>query len=163
MSPDFCLVTEKPVKLATELVNGRHVAHCEDGPSHQWADGWAIYSIHGVQVPEQVVMAPETLTVDQIKNEKNAEVRRVMRERFGEGKYLIATGAKLIDSDIGGSRMDPTPRALLEDGDGDRVLVGTDGGTGRTYYMSVDKKHKTCRAAHESLCGFDETQILFGS
>jgi hypothetical protein len=48
----------------------------------------------------------------------------------------------------------------LRDRSGDQWLVGSDGGTGRVYYMPVPQEAKNCREAHEDICGFDETRIL---
>jgi hypothetical protein len=73
--------------------------HCADGPALQFRDGYAVYSYHGVRVPRQVVEAPDTVTVDQITGEPNAEVRRVMLERFGSSRYLEATGAQREQAD----------------------------------------------------------------
>jgi hypothetical protein len=133
--------------------------HREDGPAVAW-DGWGLYAIHGVVVPERVVMAPETLTVAEIDAETNAEVRRVMRERFGEGRYLREAGADLVHADYEAARKGAAPRALLRDKHGGVTLVGTDGSTGRVYYMKARDGAKTCREAHEGLCGFSESLIL---
>jgi hypothetical protein len=61
-----------------------------------WGDGWGVYAIHGVRVTQQIVEAPETLTVHQIERETNAEVRRVMIDRFGPKRYLEQSGAKVV-------------------------------------------------------------------
>lgn len=84
-----------------------------------------------------------------------------MRERFGEGKYLAACGAKLIDADggIAGSR-GAQPRVLLEDDEGLRWLVGTDGSTRRVYHMQVPPTATTCREAHEAISGLSEARCL---
>ncbi len=158
---DFCLVSEKPTVLKTFLNDrGVYTAHCEDGPSHAWGDGFEIFFWRGVRVPRQVIKEPETITVEHIQKETNAEVRRILRERFGEGKYLAATGAKVIDSDFESARKGAAPRALLEDSEGVRWLVGCDGSTKRTYYMRVREGINTCKDAHESLCGFKESRII---
>lgn len=156
----IAITSENPTSIKWDE---EHRLHCENGPAIQYSDGFSIYAIHGVRLPEHVVMAPDTIKIEEIRSENNAEIRRIMRERYGEGKYLIDSGAKLIDSDIGGSQMDPAPRVLVRENDGQQWLVGTDGGTGRTYYMPVGVDVKTCREAHESICGFSEDQILFGS
>lgn len=160
MHADFCIVSERPEVLK---VDDQNRPHCDDGPFCRWRDGFALFSVHGVRVPAWVVMHPERITVKSIKNESNAEVRRVMRERFGEGKYLVETKAKVIDYDQETAREGAAPRALMEYDDGDRVLVGTDGSTSRVYYMPVDRSINTCREAHESLCGFDESKIVVKS
>jgi len=77
--------------------------HNESGPSVLYPDGWAIYKIHGVTVPAFVVENPEQITVDVIESEENSEVRRVMVDRYGRGKYLKDTGAKIIHQDDWGT------------------------------------------------------------
>ncbi len=166
MHAEFCIVSERPIRLVTEQVRDgsdhgvTHVAHCEDGPTHLWADGFAIWHWHGVRVPQHVIESPQTITLSEIRAEANAEVRRVMRERYGIARYLRDTGAKLLDTDYEGAREGAAPRALLQDDDGDRWLVGTDGSTGRVYYMAIVDDVSTCRAAHASICGFDEKRII---
>lgn len=154
-------------KKEITLSNGTKGLHCEDGPAMQWApdeafpeEGNKVYFIRNTLVTEQIVMRPETLTIKQIKSEKNAEVRRIMRERFGEGRYLQKTGAKIIHADHETANKGAAFRVLMEDDEKQRFLVGTDGSTGRTYYMQVESNIKTCREAHESLAGFPEDKIL---
>jgi hypothetical protein len=81
---DFCLVSEKPIRLLTENVDGRYVPHCADGPSHLWSDGFAIYHWHGVRVPSWVIEHKDQITLQKIQDESNAEVARSMREIHGE-------------------------------------------------------------------------------
>jgi hypothetical protein len=54
-------------------------------------------------VPQQVIEAPETLTVAQIRDERNAEIRRVMMERFGHARYIRESGARQINRDDWGT------------------------------------------------------------
>lgn len=162
---EFIIVSERPSAIRLEQVGprgwGSHRLHCEDGPALGYRDGWGVYAWHGVRVPKHVIENPDEITVAEIKKETNEEVRRVMRERYGDGRYLMDTGAKLVDTDAEGHvRKGGAPRCLLEDDEGRRWLVGTDGSTGRTYYMEVPETVKTCREAHEARCGFDETLIL---
>jgi len=49
-----------------------------------------------VRVPRHVIEAPATITVAEIEAEDNAEVRRVMVERYGAARYLLDSGAKQI-------------------------------------------------------------------
>jgi len=157
MHEKFCIVSDFPEVLCK---NERNQPHCEDGPSHRWRDGWELWFLEGVRVTEQIVMRPETLTFSQIKAETNAEVRRIMRNRFGEGRYLRETKAKVLHMDYEGARVGAAPRALMQDEEGRRFLVGTDGSTKRTYYMEVPATVTTCREAHVALCGFDEAKIV---
>jgi hypothetical protein len=50
-------------------------------------------------VSEDVILQPEKLTVARIDGENNAEVRRVMLERYGEARYLQDSGAKPVHRD----------------------------------------------------------------
>jgi hypothetical protein len=163
------VVSDRPTVIHIEQVGergwGSHQMHCAEGPAIAWSDGYALWMWHGVRVTQQIIEAPETLTLEQISSEENAEVRRIMRERFGESEYLIATGAVLADADFEGATEGAAPRALIEDAEGTTWLVGTDGSTGRTYHMPLAHEGggtpiKTCREAHESLCGFPETLIV---
>lgn len=73
--------------------------HCDKGPAIFWPNGPNYYFLNGVQIPEKVVMAPETLTVEEIDGEQNAEARRILLEKFGWGRYLEESGAKEISRD----------------------------------------------------------------
>lgn len=152
----LAIITERATDLHLDE-QGR--LHKDDGMAIRWPDGWGLYAWHGVRVPEKVIMAPETLTVDEIKAEPNIEVRRIMIERFGPGLYLEKTGAEMVDLDAspveGGA-----PRILMRDSQGMQFLCGTDGSTQRVYYMSVPDTVKTCREAHEAICGFTEDRLV---
>src|SRR5262249_35295456 len=58
-----------------------------------------LYFWHGVLVPAFVVLRPDWITVGHIETERNAEVRRIMIERFGQSKYLQESGASEIHKD----------------------------------------------------------------
>jgi hypothetical protein len=73
--------------------------HCEDGPALAYQDGWAIYAWHGVRVSYRVIEHPSELTVKEIQEEQNAEVRRVMVERYGMSRFLMDSGAKKLAED----------------------------------------------------------------
>ena len=93
---EFCIVSDFPVEIHKDSENR---PHNDIGPSHRWRDGWSLWYIHGVRVTEQIVMRPQTLTIAQIDTEQNAEVRRVMMERFGMSRYIIESGSKVQHRD----------------------------------------------------------------
>jgi hypothetical protein len=146
-------------RIHIEVVRGARRLHREDGAAVE-SDVEPLYFWHGVLVPPHAIERPESLTVEEIRNESNAEVRRALRERMGQGRYLREIGAKLIDADYEGAKAGAAPRALLEDDERRHYLVGTDGSTRRVYYMEVPATSKTCREAHEALCGFTEARIV---
>lgn len=77
--------------------NDRDQLHNEAGPSIAWRDGVKLWHINGVEVDEQIVMKPETQTLQQITKEENMEVKRLRAERFGWVNYLKGVNAKRID------------------------------------------------------------------
>ena len=100
MHQDFCMVSDFPLFIKKDADNR---PHCEDGPSHQWRDGWKLYFWHGFFItPDNswIITNPEKITVDLIDKEENAELKRVMIERIGMDKYLESGNAKLIDESI---------------------------------------------------------------
>lgn len=160
-----CVCCERPAAIRLDN-EGR--LHNENGASLAFRDGFEVFSFHDVVLPEYVVMRPKEITVEKIEAEKNAEVRRIMTERFGYGRYLSETGAKVLDMDvIAVNTLDEAfgsmPRALMEDKQGQRWLVGTDGSTKRVYYMRAPSEANTCAEAHSALAGFDENQIIASS
>jgi hypothetical protein len=89
------VVCEPPTVLKTEGgTDGSFRLHATDGPSVVWRDGTALWSIHGVCVPRNVAEAPETITLAQINQERNTDVRRIMIER-----RLHALGATVRHED----------------------------------------------------------------
>ena len=153
----LAIVSANPVAIHWDPDEPTQLHHAS-GPAVRYADGWGFRVIHGVRVPAYVVEHPETITLDAIKAEENAEVRRIMRERYGDGRYLTDIGATVIDADtVPTDALAPGAgaihRALIEDDEGLRFLVGSDGSTERVYYMPTDRNNPpaTCVAAYEQL------------
>jgi hypothetical protein len=90
----ICWVSERHCVLERDE-RGR--LHSVAGPAVAYPDGWAIYAVHGVRVPERVIMSPESYTADELRGEKNSEISRVLAERIGWPKYLDAMGVVSID------------------------------------------------------------------
>ena len=96
-TPTALIVVPRP---AIQVVDNR--LHAENGPAVAWPNGSEYFYWRGVRVPPQVITAPETLTAEQILAEENAEVRRVMLERFGHDRFLVDLKAEPIHSDAYG-------------------------------------------------------------
>lgn len=92
----MCIVCERTSVVKQDSENR---IHCEDGPAIAYPDGWSIYAIHGVRVPEYVVMRPHEITVNDIQQEQNTEIRRIKIDRYGQSRYLLDSGAKLVHED----------------------------------------------------------------
>jgi hypothetical protein len=93
---DWALVSDRPTRIHRDAQNR---LHCETGPAISYPDGFAVYAVHGVRVPADIIDQPASVTVERIERESNAEVRRVMIDRYGQSRYLLDSGAKKIASD----------------------------------------------------------------
>jgi hypothetical protein len=76
--------------------------HCADGPAVAWPTGARFYFWHGVEVPRAIIEHPEAITVPKIDGEVNAEIRRVMVERYGLERFLKDGGAVVVHRDATG-------------------------------------------------------------
>lgn len=89
-----CVLCERPEQVAFEP-GGReeYRLHCEDGPAVRFRDGWGCYAVHGVPVQERCVLYPETITGQDLLNERNVRIRDYLLARFGgmERFFLEAT------------------------------------------------------------------------
>jgi hypothetical protein len=89
-------------------LDDRRRLHCDAGPAFAWLDDVRDYYWHGVHVPKLVVMRPQEITVAMIDAEANAEVRRVMIERYRLGEEIHGAGAFMRDA--GGKALDHDER-----------------------------------------------------
>ena len=85
MHPQFCMISDFPITLQVDAHNR---PHAENGPFCRWRDGSCIYAWHGVYVPAWIVERPQDITIVAIESEQNAEVKRVMIERYGHERYI---------------------------------------------------------------------------
>ena len=112
-------------------------------------DGCALWAVHGVRVPQRVIEAPETITAEEITKEPNAEVRRVVLDRFGPARYIEAIGAKVVDRD---AEFGTLYRVALQD-DEPLVMVKVTNstpeadGTFKDYMLRVPPTIQTAREA----------------
>jgi hypothetical protein len=90
----YCFVSERHNILQ---LDDRGRLNATDGPAIAYPDGLKMYAVHGVQVPADIIEDASSITPARIDKENNAEVRRVMMDKFGVDKYLLATNAKLVN------------------------------------------------------------------
>ena len=110
-----CFICDRPTAINMDT---QWRLHNKDGPAVAFADGWNTYAVHGVHVPAWIIEHPEAITPEKIEFELNAEVRRVIIDKFGWKSYCEQRGARMIDkheNDIFGE--------LWEYTDADRVKV----------------------------------------
>ena len=133
-------------KVHVELVNNQRRLH-NDTYAALESDVENLYFWHGVMVPAFVVVRPDWITLKHIDMEDNAEIRRVMIERFGTARYVKESGAKVVHelpknyyvSGLAGSRL------MLKERPNDSPIVmiecvnstAESDGTFKTYYLRV--------------------------
>lgn len=93
---NLVLASDRPAEMRFDQFER---LHCETGPALVFRGGLQLYFWHGIRIPEWVIREPERLTVQSIESEKNAEVRTVLVERYGEAKFLMDAGAILVHED----------------------------------------------------------------
>lgn len=149
----LCVVSERPTLVSWELDRSPPRIHSLTGPVVTFADGWKVYAVRGMRVPERFIEHPETIRSFEIQTEQNVELRRLMIERFGAARYLREIGAVVVDEDIDGVGK---PRRLLraEFTDDESLTMieltnsspGPDG-TYRLYHLRVPPTMRTCHEA----------------
>jgi len=132
--------------------------HSETTAAIEYADGFQLFSWHGTTVPPYVVLNPKSITVRSIDDETNAEVRRVMLERFGEERYIEESGARVVNVDSYGVLYrkefpDDEPLVMV------RVENSTpeQDGSFRSYYLRVPPEIQT---AHEAVAWTFDLQMV---
>lgn len=94
---DVAILTERPMAIHQDT---RNRLHNPTGPAISYSDGFELYAIHGILVDPDVINKP--ITINQIEKERNAEVRRILIERYGISKYLIDSKSEVLDKSNNG-------------------------------------------------------------
>jgi len=145
----LAIITRKPLKV--DLDDNRRL-HCPDGPAVHYKDDFSVYAWHGMRVESHLIEEP--IKLEMIDKEQNAEIRRMMLERYGFDKYIQDCGAEIIHEDK--SPADGTPRKLLKktiEGDEDLLMVqltnstAEPDGTFKLYHLRVRPDVTTCQEA----------------
>lgn len=154
----FVIISDFPEYIGRDAANR---AHCGDGPHLKWRDGTSCYSWHGIRVPQWILEHPETITVEKIHGETNAEVRRVMVEKYGMQPYLADMGAKPISefTDEGGQPV------RLYDVQGLRRLrlvnsTPDPDGTRREFFSRVPARFNDARQARDWFCQIESSDTF---
>jgi hypothetical protein len=150
------ILCERPVALhldeAGRLDRG-------DGPALAFPDGFALYAWRGMPVPAEFLAELDGLTPRRIREEENAELRRVMLEHYGYDRYLKESGAKPVQRDETGVLW----RVELP-GDEPQVMVEVvnstpePDGTHRTYWLRVPPRTRTAREGVAWTFGLEEAE-----
>lgn len=185
---DFVMACGRPIGIHLEQARNAAGArflrlHRPDGPAVEWPDGWGIHAVHGRWLPGWIIDHPERITVLDIERQRNAEIRRVMLERYGWARYITHCGARIMDevsmdhriAGLRGSRLlrkelngEPEPIVYLEM----RNSTPEPDGSHRRYLERIDPKiydgdaGRLCHAAMASRWRYRDNdgvlQLTFG-
>jgi hypothetical protein len=152
------IVSDRPSNISFD---DRLRLHNDRGPAVLFRDGYGLWAVHGVRVPREVIESPEKLKAEAIAGEGNAEVRRVMIERFGPDRYVRESGARPIGKDDWGTLWradlrDDEPLVMVE------VLNSTaePDGSFRAFFLRVPP---TMTSAREAVAWtFDLPEAAYG-
>jgi hypothetical protein len=131
----------------------------------QWRDGTGLYCYHGVRVPGWILTNPELITIKKINEEMNTEVKRVMMLKFGIGRYISESGAKILHQDIDALGSE---RVLYEmEIDDEKVLTvkvinstPEPDGSVNVYFLSVHPELRRMRRTKGGMVVFGGAQEL---
>lgn len=153
---EFVIVCNRPRAIN---LDDRGRLHSENGRAIEFRDEWGVYAIHGVRIPDDrsyIVTDPKRIKVEEINKEQNAELRRIMIERYGWHKFLDDSKADVVQMDVD---MDGIARALMHT-ENHTVLVCCCTSTGRVFSMEVPPATKTCEEAANYLKGDEKMKII---
>ena len=126
---------------------------------YEFPDGYKLFYIDDCRIPEVIISNPENITIEDIADEFDVSLMRIMIILYGVPRYLQETGVQVVDA--GYSHLDKSGfRCLVEDNTSGRWLVASDGSTNRVYHMAVAPWVENCSEAHVSICGFDERRLI---
>lgn len=148
------IVCERPLELhrdeAGRLDRG-------DGPALAYSDGFALHAWRGMPVPAEFLAGLDGLTPQRIREEENAELRRVMLEHYGYERYLEESGAEPVQRDEAGvlwriELVGDEPLVMVE------VVNSTPepDGTHKTYWLRVPPRIRTAKEGVAWTFGLDE-------
>lgn len=146
---EVCYICERPVEIHWD----GDILHNDEGPAVLYKDGWKIWALEGHAVDEQIVMFPETQTIEQLNDESNEEIKRIRINRYGWPKYLNDMQAKLLDMQTVNTPLGTSWMEGLYETDRYTVLCTFDPSTGRPYSLEVPPGTKTCKEAQAFLMG----------
>ena len=150
---DVCVVCDRPEIIEFESQG----LHNENGPAIQWRDGARCWMINGIKVDEQIVMRPETQTLEQLQKETNEDLRAIRIDRYGWLRYLGGIKAKVLDERT--NDVEDTYEVLYETSLGYNIFVCTCM-TGKIPALSVPPTIKDCGEAQHWLDGGHGYKIL---
>ena len=142
---NVAILCERPTEFH---LDERGRLHNGDGPAVVYQDGFVLRRWRGVAIPAEFAQTLATLTADTIRSERNAELRRIMLEHYGNERYLVDSGAQPVQQDEAGKLW-----LIMLPGDEPLTMVevvnatAEPDGTFRTYWLRVPPGTRTAKSA----------------
>lgn len=139
---DLAIISDRPTVMALD-----HTLqlHNPTGPALRYPDGWSVYALNGVRVPQWLVETPaEDIDARELLRTQNAEVRREIVRKVGIERVCQDLGAVVVD----------------RDGDYELLWLGLEDGRTRPYLKMknpsigvyhVEGVHPRCRTVQQAL------------
>jgi hypothetical protein len=146
MLEETVFASERPSQINRDAQGS---LHSDSGMSISYPSGWGLFSWHGVQVPEQVIVAPGKMTPQSIMAENNAQVRMVMIERYGFDRFMLDAGAKTLDT-VGEYRLVAVPDPEWGEIKALKMICPS---TSAVFVIPVDPRHSKVTTALDEMKG----------
>lgn len=106
----YCVICERPEIFQ---LNQRNQLHATNGPALKYPNSeMIVYTVGGILVDPRIIEKPETITAKEINAEQNAEIKRLLIQRYGPtrlkddrehdydgtGQFLLDQGATVRDA-----------------------------------------------------------------
>lgn len=93
---DIVFIQDRPTSISFE----EERLHCEDGPAITYLDDFCLYALHGVQVPDWLVLTdPEDLDASKILEISNAQVRAEGIRKIGMERLIESVNPTILDEE----------------------------------------------------------------
>ncbi|MDZ4837139.1 MAG: hypothetical protein SGJ27_25420 [Candidatus Melainabacteria bacterium] len=93
---NVCLVSAYPQSV---VVDEQFRPSTRSGAAVTYSDDYEVFAVDGMVAPRKLVEHPESITVSDIDEQINVALRRIMIDAYGFSKYLMDSGAELIQKD----------------------------------------------------------------
>lgn len=110
----------------------------------------------GVRIDQRIWLQPETIQLEEILEQQNAELRRVLIDRFGQSRFMAESNAEVLDEDQDSGGLRQLLRVALPNDEPLVTLACKCPSTSRQYYLRVPPNMASCRQAAAWMAGFDD-------
>ncbi|PQO43187.1 DUF6745 domain-containing protein [Blastopirellula marina] len=109
----------------------------------------------GVRIDDRIWTHPDSITLQEILGEENAEARRVLIDRFGQSRFMAEANAEILDEDQDAGGVRKLLRVPLPEDEPLVTLSCRCPSTGRDYFLRVPPTMQSCRHAAAWMAGYD--------